>query len=187
MSFCAKCGNQMESQDKFCSKCGTPVDPNMQAPVQGQPAQQPNTQGQAAPQPQYPPYGVNVIDSPDPVFRIQCEYCYCTFEYRLKDLGHRAWYPHGFVYCPRCRKPLRHNNQYMVNMQGQYQQPTQPYGQQYAQQPIQQPVQQPIPQAPVQQPVQQPVPQVPVQQPIQQSTPVDTTATNPYAPTDNQN
>ena len=44
----------------------------------------------------------------DPTFHCTCEYCYYGFDYHNFDLGHRTWYPHGFVYCPRCQKPLRH-------------------------------------------------------------------------------
>lgn len=43
-------------------------------------------------------------------YRIQCEYCGCIFEYESEDLGYRPWYPHGFVYCPHCKKPLRHGS-----------------------------------------------------------------------------
>jgi hypothetical protein len=42
-------------------------------------------------------------------FKIKCEYCGCVFEYDREDLGYRPWYPHGFVYCPKCGKPLRHD------------------------------------------------------------------------------
>ena len=41
-------------------------------------------------------------------FKIKCEYCGCIIEYELTDLRYRLWYPHGFIYCPNCRKPLRH-------------------------------------------------------------------------------
>ena len=34
------------------------------------------------------------------------------------DLGYRVWYPHGFVYCPDCRKPLRHKLEYKINADG---------------------------------------------------------------------
>ncbi|MFA6619658.1 MAG: hypothetical protein WCS90_00790 [Bacilli bacterium] len=44
-------------------------------------------------------------------FKIKCEYCGCVFEYDSEDLGYRPWYPKGFVYCPKCGKPLRHNPQ----------------------------------------------------------------------------
>ena len=42
-------------------------------------------------------------------YRIKCEYCMTIFTYEQEDLGYRLWYPHGFVYCPTCKKPLRHN------------------------------------------------------------------------------
>ncbi|MCR5231650.1 MAG: hypothetical protein K6B64_03285 [Acholeplasmatales bacterium] len=42
-------------------------------------------------------------------FRIKCEYCLTQFTYEQEDIGYRLWYPHGFVYCPKCAKPLRHN------------------------------------------------------------------------------
>ncbi|MBQ9899522.1 MAG: hypothetical protein IJM36_00170 [Acholeplasmatales bacterium] len=44
-----------------------------------------------------------------PKFRIKCEYCMTQFTYQQEDIGFRLWYPHGFVYCPKCQKPLRHN------------------------------------------------------------------------------
>jgi hypothetical protein len=45
---------------------------------------------------------------------VECEYCHCVFEYRSKHLGYRIWYPSGFVYCPSCKKPLRHRLEYEV-------------------------------------------------------------------------
>ena len=50
----------------------------------------------------------------NPTFHCKCEYCYYEFNYHTYDLGHRAWYQHGFVYCPRCQKPLRHKIEYEV-------------------------------------------------------------------------
>ncbi len=43
-----------------------------------------------------------------PVFHIKCEYCLTEFDYESEDLGFRVWYPKGFVYCPKCGRPLRH-------------------------------------------------------------------------------
>lgn len=43
-------------------------------------------------------------------FKIQCEYCGCIFEYEKEDLQYRPWYRHGFIYCPKCGKPLRHGS-----------------------------------------------------------------------------
>ncbi len=98
MAFCTKCGKELKPEDKFCSGCGTPA--GAEAPVnEGEPVVIPSQQST-----------VKILDVPDsdPVFRAQCEYCMCVFEYHTKDLGYRAWYPHGFIYCPRCKKPLRH-------------------------------------------------------------------------------
>lgn len=48
-------------------------------------------------------------------FRIECEYCKTVFTYEQEDIGFRLWYPHGFVYCPKCQKPLRHDpNKYAI-------------------------------------------------------------------------
>lgn len=52
---------------------------------------------------------IHIEKDPQKKFRITCEYCSCTFTYEQEDLGFRPWYPHGFVYCPKCQKPLRHN------------------------------------------------------------------------------
>ncbi len=30
-------------------------------------------------------------------------------------LDFRPWYADGFVYCPKCKKPLRHNESYAIN------------------------------------------------------------------------
>ncbi len=49
---------------------------------------------------------------------IRCPYCGLTLKYRDRDLGYRAWFPNGFVYCPQCRKPLRHSEIYAVRPDG---------------------------------------------------------------------
>ena len=46
------------------------------------------------------------------IYAMKCEYCGCEFEYQKEDLGYRAWYRHGFIYCPGCKKPLRHKEEY---------------------------------------------------------------------------
>ena len=30
-------------------------------------------------------------------------------------MGFRPWFPDGFVYCPTCEKPLRHNEAYAID------------------------------------------------------------------------
>lgn len=52
---------------------------------------------------------IKVESVPKNRFRITCEYCGTVFTYEQEDLGFRPWYPHGFVYCPKCQKPLRHD------------------------------------------------------------------------------
>ena len=51
-------------------------------------------------------------------YRIRCPYCGTQISYTDKNLGYRAWYPNGFVYCPTCQKPLRHNEIYAVDANG---------------------------------------------------------------------
>ena len=53
------------------------------------------------------------------VYHIRCPYCGTNISYTDRDLGYRAWYPNGFVYCPKCQKPLRHNEIYAVDSNGQ--------------------------------------------------------------------
>lgn len=113
-------------------------------------------------------------------YQISCPNCGTTFFYTDRQLDFRPWFPNGFVYCQRCRKPLRHseifairpdgtpvynsiaeaeqaiNNGYL-NARGVPQPPMQPM-QQPGQPPMQQPMQQPM-QPPMQPPVQQPAPQ----------------------------
>lgn len=130
-------------------------------------------------------------------YRAYCATCNLYTVYTDYNLGFRAWFPDGFVYCPRCRKPLRHNENNAINPDGtpyfpfpirtppppgyvaypieslaiypNYQQPYQQPGQVAYQQPGQVAYQQPVQQyqQPVQQQYQQPVQQQ-YQQPVQQ-------------------
>ena len=47
-------------------------------------------------------------------YNITCEYCRTVFSYTDRQLDYRPWYTNGFIYCPRCRKPLRHSEFYAV-------------------------------------------------------------------------
>ena len=91
-----------------------------------------------------------------------CTHCRTVLRYTDYSLGFRAWYPDGFVYCPKCNGPLRHNELYAINEDG-----TPMYPQSSAQQIYNQPPdQQQIPQPPMNQP---PMPQPPMnQQPVNQ-------------------
>ena len=60
-----------------------------------------------------------------------CYHCRAVVRYTDHQLDFRPWYSDGFVYCPRCKGPLRHNELYAVNEDGSpvYPQPAaQPMG-----------------------------------------------------------
>ena len=44
-----------------------------------------------------------------------CENCKTIVQYTDYSLDFRPWYADGFVYCPRCRTPMRHNEQYAID------------------------------------------------------------------------
>ena len=48
-------------------------------------------------------------------YRQTCETCKTTVTYTDDKLGFRPWFADGFVYCPTCNKPLRHNEKYAIN------------------------------------------------------------------------
>lgn len=48
-------------------------------------------------------------------YRQTCETCNTTVTYTDDKLGFRPWFADGFVYCPTCNKPLRHNEKYAIN------------------------------------------------------------------------
>lgn len=143
--FCPQCGTEVVDEANFCMKCGhdfrgvqaavaaataVAAPGPAPAPVQTQP------EGTARPWIQNSgvvnPNPVAGYETYNPTFHCKCEYCYFEFDYHTYDLGHRAWYPHGFVYCPRCHKPLRHKLEYEV-INGI---PANQYAQMQAQQPI---------------------------------------------------
>ena len=47
-----------------------------------------------------------------------CSNCGTQIQSTDRDLDYRAWYPNGFVYCPRCRTPVRHDEFFAVNPDG---------------------------------------------------------------------
>lgn len=47
-----------------------------------------------------------------------CYHCRSLVRYTDYDLDFRPWYPDGFVYCPRCKGPLRHNEIYAIKEDG---------------------------------------------------------------------
>ena len=48
-------------------------------------------------------------------YRQTCRECKAVVEYKDDSLDFRPWYADGFVYCPKCRTPLRHNEQYAID------------------------------------------------------------------------
>ena len=48
-------------------------------------------------------------------YRQTCKECKTTIEYTDKSLDFRPWFPDGFVYCPKCKTPLRHNENLAIN------------------------------------------------------------------------
>ena len=47
-------------------------------------------------------------------YKQTCEDCHTNVVYQDTQLDFRPWFPDGFVYCPRCQKPLRHNEKYAI-------------------------------------------------------------------------
>ncbi len=43
-----------------------------------------------------------------------CEQCKTVLQYTDYSLDFRPWYADGFVYCPKCKTPLRHNENYAL-------------------------------------------------------------------------
>lgn len=48
-------------------------------------------------------------------YRQVCVNCRNEMYYTDDSLGFRAWFPDGFVYCTRCRKPLRHSENFAID------------------------------------------------------------------------
>ncbi len=44
-----------------------------------------------------------------------CKNCGVKITYMDDKLDFRPWFPDGFVYCPRCKTPLRHNENLAIN------------------------------------------------------------------------
>jgi predicted amidophosphoribosyltransferase len=104
--FCTKCGKKVDDDAIFCSNCGNRVAQDKNDDKIPNPTgynENPNKEK------------IRIISNKAPVFRIKCEYCTCEFEYTLSNLGYRPWYPKGFVYCPSCKRPLRHHTENQIN------------------------------------------------------------------------
>ena len=48
-------------------------------------------------------------------YRRKCDQCSTVVQYTDYNLDYRPWFADGFVYCPKCQKPLRHNEAYAID------------------------------------------------------------------------
>jgi len=48
-------------------------------------------------------------------YQQECRTCHTIIRYTDYNLDFRPWYPDGFVYCPHCKTPLRHNEDYAID------------------------------------------------------------------------
>jgi predicted amidophosphoribosyltransferase len=53
-------------------------------------------------------------------YRQTCKTCNTLIEYDDTQLDFRPWYADGFVYCPKCKTPLRHSEGFAVDENGNY-------------------------------------------------------------------
>ena len=54
-------------------------------------------------------------------YQQECELCHTLVRYTDRILGFRPWFPDGFIYCPKCEKPLRHSEKFAINpVTGEY-------------------------------------------------------------------
>ncbi len=128
MKYCPTCGTQVVDEANFCMKCGFSFNGMPQSAPAAAPQQTVNSRPWVLNSGVVNPNPVAGYETYNPTFHCRCEYCYYEFDYHTYDLGHRAWYPHGFVYCPRCQRPLRHKieSEVITTVQAQPQQPVVP-------------------------------------------------------------
>ncbi len=48
-------------------------------------------------------------------YKQTCPMCQTTVKYTDHVLDFRPWFADGFVYCPKCQKPLRHREAYAID------------------------------------------------------------------------
>ena len=53
-------------------------------------------------------------------YKQTCPKCHTVIQYQDDKLDFRPWYADGFVYCATCRSPLRHNEAYAIDAEGNY-------------------------------------------------------------------
>ena len=53
-------------------------------------------------------------------YKLTCNKCQTVIQYTDEKLDFRPWYADGFVYCPKCRTPLRHSESFAIDANGNY-------------------------------------------------------------------
>ena len=48
-------------------------------------------------------------------YRVTCDMCKTTILYMDDKLDFRPWFADGFIYCPTCKKPIRHRESHAIN------------------------------------------------------------------------
>ena len=48
-------------------------------------------------------------------YRQSCPECKTEVTYKDDRLDFRPWFADGFIYCPKCQKPLRHNENLAID------------------------------------------------------------------------
>ena len=48
-------------------------------------------------------------------YRQTCDQCNTVITYTDDILDFRPWFADGFIYCPKCQKPLRHRETFAIN------------------------------------------------------------------------
>lgn len=48
-------------------------------------------------------------------YRQTCKNCHTIVTYKDDVLDFRPWFADGFVYCPKCKTPLRHNENLAID------------------------------------------------------------------------
>lgn len=57
------------------------------------------------------PYDRIMTDESRPFYSSQCGHCRVLIDYQKADLAFRLWFLKGYVECPCCGKPIRHNKE----------------------------------------------------------------------------
>ncbi len=53
-------------------------------------------------------------------YQVTCGGCNTVMRYTDYSLDFRPWFADGFVYCPKCKRPVRHSEHYAIDADGNY-------------------------------------------------------------------